>query len=160
GLIKVVLSLQHGQIPKNLHFDAPNPHIEWDALPVQVASEPVAWVRNGAARLAGVSSFGFSGTNAHVVIEEAPEAEAPADALSARSAELVVLSAKSGAALEEMAERLVAHVKGHAEQSLGDVAYSLATTRSHHEHRLAVVADAREALVSGLEVAARGETVE
>jgi acyl transferase domain-containing protein len=159
GLIKVVLSLQHGQIPKNLHFDAPNPHIEWDALPVQVASEPVAWARNGAARLAGVSAFGLSGTNAHVVIEEAPvEAqEPPAEALSARSAELVVLSAKSGAALEVMAQRLAAHVKGHAEQSLGDVAYSLATTRSHLEHRLSVVAATREALVSGLEAAARGE---
>ena len=81
GLIKVVLSLQHGQIPKNLHFAAQSPHIPWDDLAVQVVSEPMAWARNGVARIAGVSSFGVSGTNAHVIVEEAPaDAEEPAQA--------------------------------------------------------------------------------
>ncbi|WEQ54928.1 polyketide synthase [Komagataeibacter nataicola] len=73
GLIKVVQSLQKGRIPRNLHFAAPNPLIAWDELPVRVAAEPVAWLRNGVARIAGVSSFGVSGTNAHVIVEEAPE---------------------------------------------------------------------------------------
>ncbi|WP_316189812.1 polyketide synthase, partial [Bradyrhizobium sp. SZCCHNS1054] len=96
GLIKVVLSLQHGRIPKNLHFEAPNPHIAWDELPVKVASEAVPWVRNGVARIAGVSSFGISGTNAHVVVEEAPAAAETALSAAKRSCELLVLSAKSG----------------------------------------------------------------
>ncbi|WP_315833555.1 type I polyketide synthase [Bradyrhizobium prioriisuperbiae] len=159
GLMKVVLSLQHGRIPKSLHFDTPNPHIAWDELPVQVASEAVPWERNGVARLAGVSSFGMSGTNAHVVIEEAPEEAEAAEAVpsAARSAELVVLSARSAPALAALAQRLAAHVKARPEQSLGDVAYSQATTRSQHEHRLAVVAATREALVSDLAAAAHGE---
>jgi myxalamid-type polyketide synthase MxaE and MxaD/epothilone polyketide synthase C/epothilone polyketide synthase D len=112
------------------------------------------------ARLAGVSSFGVSGTNAHVVIEEAPEAiEETAPSVS-RSAELVVMSARSAAALDAAAARLADYVQAHPKQGLGDVAYSLATTRTQHEHRLALVAATREALVTGLEAAARGETVE
>ncbi|WP_315732751.1 MULTISPECIES: type I polyketide synthase [unclassified Bradyrhizobium] len=157
GLIKVVLSLQHGRIPKNLHFEAPNPHIAWDELPVKVASEAVPWVRNGVARIAGVSSFGISGTNAHVVVEEAPAAAETALSAAKRSCELLVLSAKSGEALEASAARLAEHVKARAEQTLGDIAYSLATTRSHHEHRLALAVATREELVSGLEAVSRGE---
>jgi acyl transferase domain-containing protein len=119
GLIKVVLSLQRGRIPKNLHFDAPSPHIPWADLPVKVASEAMAWARNGAARIAGVSSFGVSGTNAHVVVQEAPSG-VEAQAALPRAAELVVLSAKSAAGLEAAASRLAEHVKAHPEQGLGD----------------------------------------
>jgi len=72
GLIKLVLSLQHQQLPKQLHYQSPNPHIDWNNLPVSVVSEPLAWPRGGKRRLAGVSAFGFSGTNAHVIVEEAP----------------------------------------------------------------------------------------
>jgi acyl transferase domain-containing protein len=161
GLIKVVLSLQRGRIPKNLHFDAPSPHIPWADLPVKVASEAMAWARNGAARIAGVSSFGVSGTNAHVVVQEAPSVvEAAPQAASPRAAELVVLSAKSAAGLDAAASRLAEQVKAHPEQALGDIAYGLATTRSHHEHRLALTVGTRAELVSGLEAAARGELVE
>jgi 3-oxoacyl-(acyl-carrier-protein) synthase/acyl carrier protein len=160
GVIKVVLSLRHGRIPKNLHFDAPNPLIAWDELAVKVVSEPVGWARNGAARIAGVSSFGVSGTNAHVVVEEAPaEVEAAAPSPS-RSAELFVVSAKSEAALAAAASRLAEHVKEHEEESLADIACSLAMTRSHHEHRLALAAGTRAALASGLEAASRGEAAE
>src|SRR6266542_2122420 len=160
GLIKVVLSLQHGRIPKNLHFEAPSPHIPWADLLVKVASEAMAWARNGAARIAGVSSFGVSGTNAHVVVEEAPleaEVEAASQVASPRAAELVVLSAKSAEALDAAAARLADHVKAHPEQALSDIAYSLATMRSHHEHRLALAVGTRAELVSGLEAASRGE---
>jgi acyl transferase domain-containing protein len=158
GLIKVVLSLQHDRIPQNLHFDAPSPHIAWDELPVKVASEAVGWVRNGSARIAGVSSFGVSGTNAHVVVEEAPAETRPAlQAVSPRTAELVVVSGKSAPALDAMASRLAEHVKARPEQALGDIAHSLATTRSHHEHRLALAVATREELVAGLEAASRGE---
>ncbi|HEX8782871.1 MAG TPA: type I polyketide synthase, partial [Steroidobacteraceae bacterium] len=155
GLIKVVLSLQHGRIPKNLHFDTPSPHIPWAELPVKVASEPMAWERNGHARIAGVSSFGVSGTNAHLVMEEAPTEDA-AEPVAPRTAELVVLSAKSAAALDAVAARLADHVKTHPEQTLGDIAYGLATTRSHHAHRLALAVRTRAELLAGLETAAHG----
>src|SRR5262249_51666654 len=114
GLIKTVLSLQHGGIPKSLHFDRPNPHIPWSDLPVKVASEALEWRRNKSPRRAGVSAFGISGTNARVVLEEAPAdlSERRTDAVE-RSAELVVLSAKTAAALEEASRQLLTHVERH-----------------------------------------------
>ena len=157
GLIKAVLSLQHERIPKSLHVTQPNPHVAWAELPVKVAVEAMAWPRGGAPRFAGVSSFGFGGTNAHVVVEEAPAA-ALGPAASSRSAEIVVLSAKSAAALAAQAARLGDHLASHPEHGLGDVAFSLATTRSHFEHRLAVTATSREALRAALEAAAQGQT--
>ena len=72
GIMKVVLALEHERIPRNIHFATPNPYIAWDELPVKVVAEEVAWQRNGARRIAGVSSFGISGTNAHVILEEPP----------------------------------------------------------------------------------------
>ena len=106
---------------------------------MKVASEPVTWARNGKPRIAGVSSFGFSGTNAHVVLEESP-AEPAAVAQVSRVAELLVLSAKTGESVESSARRLATHVESHPEQSVGDVAYSLATTRTAMAERLSVVA--------------------
>jgi acyl transferase domain-containing protein/esterase/lipase len=156
GLIKAVLVLDHGRIPKNLHFSAPNPYIPWAELPVKVAAEAVDWPRSGAPRRAGVSSFGFSGTNAHVVLEEAPAAEAK-PAAPERSAELVVLSAKSAPALQARAGQLSAHLSAHPLQGLCDIAFSLATTRSPMEHRLAVSATSREALREALDAAAHGQ---
>ena len=167
GLIKVVLSLQHERIPRSLHFDAPNPHIAWDELAVRVASEAVPWARNGVARIAGVSSFGVSGTNAHVVVEEAPVEAAIALASAADAAEAapsllplpawpLLLSARSEAALKGQAERLRAHVLAHPELSLADLAYSLATTRTAFEHRAAIVTDSHDALVSALDALAYG----
>ncbi|NMO16396.1 type I polyketide synthase [Pyxidicoccus fallax] len=157
GIMKVVLSLRHGRIPKSLHFDAPSPHIPWAELPVKVAAEPVEWPRNGTPRRAGVSSFGISGTNAHVVLEEAPEVE-PMTSAPERGAELMVLSAKSDAALDAQAARLAEHVAAHWEQGLGDVAFSLATTQASMEQRLAVVATSREGLRAALAAAAQGQT--
>src|SRR5262249_6769772 len=133
--------------------------IRWEELPVRVAKDAVEWPRSERRRIAGVSSFGISGTNAHVVLEEGPPREEESRIEPpARGAELVVVSAKSAAALEEAARRLGAHLEVHPELALGGVAYSLATTRTHHEHRLALAVDTREALVTALEVAARGET--
>src|SRR5262249_42952391 len=145
GIIKVALSLEHGRIPRSLHFDTPSPHIPWSDLPVKVAAEVVEWPRTGAPRRAGVSSFGFSGTNAHVVLEEAPAAVL-GPAAPERSAELLVLSAKTAAALDAHAARLRDHLDTHPELSLGDVAFSLATMRTPMEYRLAVAVPSREAL--------------
>ena len=83
GLIKVVLALEHEVLPKHLHFSHPSPYIPWDRLPVRVLDEATPWPRNGRPRTAGVSSFGFSGTNAHVILEEAPVAETRAPRPSA-----------------------------------------------------------------------------
>nr|WP_246357067.1 non-ribosomal peptide synthetase/type I polyketide synthase [Pyxidicoccus fallax] len=157
GIIKVVLSLRHGRIPKSLHFDAPSPHIPWAELPVKVAAEPVEWPRNGTPRRAGVSSFGISGTNAHAVLEEAPMAPS-APAAPARATELFVLSGKSQGALEAQAAQLAKRVEANPEQGLGDVAFSLATTRAPMDQRLAVVAGSRDGLRAALEAVAKGQT--
>jgi len=157
GLIKVALALKHERIPKNLNFRTLNAHIELDGTALTLATEPVDWPRTERPRLAAVSSFGLSGTNAHVVLEEAPAADA-APAELARPAELLVLSAKSAAALEAKAARLRDHVDAHQELGLGDVAFSLALTRDPMEHRLAVAATSRDALRAVLDAAAQGRT--
>ena len=77
GVVKVILSLEHETLPKHLHFENPSPHIPWDRLAVEVVKETIPWERNARPRIAGVSSFGFAGTNAHVILEEAPEQAAP-----------------------------------------------------------------------------------
>jgi acyl transferase domain-containing protein/surfactin synthase thioesterase subunit len=157
GLLKVVLSLQHEQIPAQPAFGELNPYIPWSELKVAVARERREWPRGGRARRAGVSAFGLSGTNAHAILEEAP-ATAPPAAAPERAAELCVLSARSPEALEAAAGRLGEHLRAHPELSLGDLAFSLSTTRSPMEHRLAVAASSREALLSALDAAARGQT--
>src|SRR5699024_2133523 len=97
GLIKAALCLHHGAIPRHLHLSAPNPKTPWAELPIKVASAAREWKRGERARFAAVSSFGISGTNAHVVLGESPASQ-PAPAPHARSAELIVLSAKTPAA--------------------------------------------------------------
>ncbi|MGA7050250.1 MAG: beta-ketoacyl synthase N-terminal-like domain-containing protein, partial [Mycobacterium sp.] len=102
GLIKVVLSLQHGVLPQNLHFENPSPHIPWDSLPVRVVDKAIPWQANGRPRRAGTSSFGFSGTNAHVLIEEAPQRTAvgaPEPATTDEPLGVLPLSARSPEAL-------------------------------------------------------------
>ena len=166
SLIKVVLSLQHGRIPRSLHVGEPNPHIPWSELPTKVVTEAVEW-KPEPSRIAGVSSFGISGTNAHVVLEQAPEV-APVEPAAASvepsvkpdGAELVVVSGKSESSVEQGLDRLVLHLRSHEELSLRDVAYSLATTRTHHEHRAAIAVSTRSQLVEALELRGRGESVE
>jgi epothilone polyketide synthase D len=158
GLMKVVLSLQHERIPKNLHFDAPSPIIPWQDLSLKVATEPLAWPRGERVRRAGVSSFGLSGTNAHVILEEAGEA-APVRASPERALELIVLSGKSAAALRAHASRLSKHLQDHPESRIGDIAWSLATARDAMDHRLAVPGASREELGAALDAAAQGRTL-
>ncbi|MEO8180781.1 MAG: type I polyketide synthase [Deltaproteobacteria bacterium] len=157
GLIKLALCLRHGELVPNLHFRQPNPKIPWSTLPVQVVTAGGVWPCAGKSRLGGVSSFGISGTNAHVVVEEAPGME-PSASLPLRSAELVVLSAKTNQALSAAAGRLRDHLEADSELALADVASSLVTTRSMLEHRLALSVSSRAALVEGLRVAEAGET--
>ncbi|MDF1797994.1 MAG: SDR family NAD(P)-dependent oxidoreductase [Planctomycetota bacterium] len=163
GLIRVVLSLQHSRISPNLHFHEPNPHIPWDRTVVSVVDAEHPWpATQGRPRRAGVNSFGFSGTNAHVVLEEAPTEPGtlarPGATFEVASAqgiqsqlELLPLSAKSAPALAALRERYVAHL-GRPDVNLADFARSIGEGRDHHAFRAAVLAstttEAREALAA------------
>ena len=144
GLIKASLVVERGQVPPTLHFDAPNPAIDFEATPFVVSSELSDWPRqDDAPRLAGVSSFGIGGTNAHAVIEEPPVREP-----SGPSApwQLLPLSARSPEALEEATKRLAGHLEAHPEANLADVAYTLTVGRRAFQHRrIAVARDAADA---------------
>ncbi len=136
SLMKVALSLGAPTIPKHLHLSSPNPHIDWDRIPVRVASEPVSWPKQR--RIAGVSSFGFSGTNAHVILEAAP----PQSKDDARppGPYVLPLSGKTPAALLELAERYTAWFGENPEADLADVCFTASTGRAHFEYRSALVA--------------------
>jgi len=140
GLIKVVLSLRHGAIPPHLHYQTPNPQIPWQLLPAVVPTEPRPWPRGERPRFAGLSSFGFTGTNAHVVLEEAPPVP-PADPGPRRPLHLLTLSAKSETALETLATRFRDHLDAHPELDTGDLCFTANTGRAQFPERLTVVAD-------------------
>ena len=151
GLIKVILSLEHEVLPKHLHFRNPSPHIPWDRLPVRVVDEAIPWGRTGRARIAGVSSFGFSGTNAHVILEEAPgevdqvaAAQGPIEQPEDRRFSVFPLSARTPAALVQLAERYRRWLSAHPEATLSDVCFTAGVARSHFEHRAALVVNSTE----------------
>ncbi|HSN15637.1 MAG TPA: type I polyketide synthase, partial [Anaeromyxobacteraceae bacterium] len=159
GVIKMVLALQHGTLPKTLHAQQPSPHVDWSSGTVRLLTEPAGWERNGHPRRAGVSSFGISGTNAHLILEEAPAEEVPARTeavLSALPAVPVLLSAKTDTALGAQAEQLREHLTANPDFALRDLAFSLATTRTHFEHRAAFVARDRDSLLESLASLAKG----
>jgi len=147
GLIKVVLALQHGQIPAHLHFHTPSPHIAWEKLPFAVPTQPRRWPA-GRTRLAGVSAFGASGTNAHVVLEQGPVGDDRKSA-SERPVHLLALSAKGEAALKALAGRYADHLAAPAREAIGDVCYTANTGRSHFAQRVAVTGATPEELAAG-----------
>ncbi|HSF40966.1 MAG TPA: amino acid adenylation domain-containing protein [Thermoanaerobaculia bacterium] len=153
GLIKAVLALEHRELPPSLHFETPNPEIDFESSPFYVNSRLRGWeVEGGAPRRAGVSSFGIGGTNAHLVLEEAPLPKPRAGAPGPRE-HLLVLSARTETALAAAAERLRRRLATEPEADLGDVAWTLATGRRAFEHRRALVcrdtAEAVALLASG-----------
>lgn len=158
GLIKVILSMEHQQLPKHLNFQNPSPHIPWDRLPVRVVSESMPWVRNGRARLAGISSFGFTGTNAHVVVEEAPAPVEPeaAPVTQPQDGRLSVLplSARTPAALIALAHRYREWLATHPEAALADVCLTAGAGRSHFGHRAALVVNSTASATDLLEALA------
>ncbi|WP_445009734.1 type I polyketide synthase, partial [Streptomyces poonensis] len=178
GVIKMVLAMRHGVLPKTLHVDEPTPRVDWSAGSVGLLTEATAWPATNRPRRAGVSSFGISGTNAHVILEEAPveapeeapqeqapdpepaagEAAVPAGERTRTKAAVVpwVLSAKTGQALRAQARRLLSSVD-LATAAPADVAFSLAANRSALEHRAAVVGADEEELLAGLAALAAGE---
>ncbi|WP_455711316.1 type I polyketide synthase [Streptomyces goshikiensis] len=142
GVIKMVLAMQHGVLPQSLHIDEPSPHVDWAAGTVELLTEQTAWPERTHPRRAGVSSFGFSGTNAHVIVEQAPEAEAAEpEAGSGMPVVPWVLSGKSAGALRGQAERLSGWLAVTPDVDPLDVGWSLASTRAGLDHRAVVFGD-------------------
>ena len=170
GVIKMVLALEHGEMPASLHAEEPSPHVDWTAGNIKLLNAARPWPANGHPRRAGVSAFGISGTNAHVIIEEAPSVDAEPDAdsvaptpdgslralINAPTAWLI--SGHSDAALAAQATRLAGLVRRSTQLDPADVAWSLATTRSVHAHRVVVLGADMNELIAGVESLAARET--
>jgi acyl transferase domain-containing protein len=158
GLIKTVLALQHETIPPHIHFREINPLIPIDKLPVEIPTMAIPWPREAnRRRLAGVSSFGFGGTNAFVVLEESPEPSAPVNEME-RSAHILALSAQTPAALDALIARYQRWLAEHPRAALADVACTANTGRQHFGQRLSLMATDRDELMARLQQAAAGET--
>ncbi|WP_326691542.1 SDR family NAD(P)-dependent oxidoreductase [Streptomyces sp. NBC_01795] len=177
GVIKMVESLRHGSLPRSLHIDAPSPHVEWAEGAVALLTEHTPWPEvPGRPRRAGISSFGISGTNAHVILEAAPEAAPEAEAAATESDSGSdpgpgaapegegaawpvpwLLSAKTEPALREQAAKLAGFAARSEGVSLAGVAHTLATARTHHPHRAAVVGRTLPDLLDGLGALSSGE---
>ncbi|MEU1436868.1 type I polyketide synthase [Streptomyces sp. NPDC005786] len=155
GVIKMVQAMHAGVLPRTLHVDEPSHNVDWSAGTVRLLTEPIAWPERGHAKRAAVSSFGLSGTNVHVIVEEAPDApNAPAVAEDAPGGAPrvvpVLVSARRPEALAAQAGRLADHLESRPGQALADTGWSLATGRAALEHRAVIVADGRAEDHSGL----------
>ncbi|MDQ0841398.1 acyl transferase domain-containing protein [Streptomyces sp. V1I6] len=176
GVIKIIMAMRHGVLPRTLHIDEPTPHVDWEAGAVSLLTEAVEWPESDRPRRAGVSSFGMSGTNAHAIIEEppaddrdgtqtadheSPESEQPAEAPGSHQQQVSdtlaasgllpwALSAKTPEALRAQARRLSSQLEAQPDVTPLDIGHSLATTRGRFEQRAVVLGDDRETLLRGL----------
>ncbi|WP_258528195.1 beta-ketoacyl synthase N-terminal-like domain-containing protein, partial [Streptomyces sp. NBRC 110611] len=177
GVIKMVLAMRHGVLPRTLHVDQPSTHVDWSAGAVELLTSAVEWPQGEGPRRAGVSSFGISGTNAHVILEQpepdaavldagpAAESDAELDEASDAAARAqapvpapVPLSGRNEPALRAQAARLLSHLDGAPGPRVKDVAYSLATRRSAFPHRAVILAANREDLLRSLSALAEGRS--
>jgi acyl transferase domain-containing protein/acyl-CoA synthetase (AMP-forming)/AMP-acid ligase II len=167
GVIKMVMAIRHGVIPRTLHVDKPTRHVDWSTGGVRVASEVQDWPQRGQARRAGVSSFGVSGTNAHVILEEAPPADPARDPRSANEPGPVahrqgvypwVLSAHTSEALRDQANRLREFLVTHPDTGGEDLSWSLWKTRAVFNYRAVVLAGEREQALARLQALASGQS--
>ncbi|MGW2332262.1 type I polyketide synthase, partial [Streptomyces sp. NPDC001700] len=156
GVIKMVESMRHGVLPKTLHIDEPSPKVDWSAGAVELLTEAREWPEVDRPRRAAVSSFGISGTNAHVVLESVEDEVA--ERVVSDGAVPLVVSAKSADALGAQAEQLASYLEAHPGVGLADVAFSLASSRAHFDHRAVVVAESADEARDAL-AAVRGEDV-
>ncbi|QLH21860.1 type I polyketide synthase [Streptomyces sp. Rer75] len=169
GVMKTVLAMRHGVVPESLHIAEPTPHVDWSAGDIELLTEARPWPETGHPRRAAVSSFGFSGTNAHAILEQAPadELDARQDAPETGGVLPWVLSGKSEAALRAQAAKLLAHLDAHRDTDLGtaaalrpaDVGHSLATTRAAFDRRAVLVGSDRDDFARGLDALARGQVL-
>ncbi|MFL9462648.1 MULTISPECIES: type I polyketide synthase [Scytonema] len=157
GLMKVVLSFQHNEIPPHPHFKQPNPYINWDELPVVVPTSSIPWFSGEKRRLAGVSSFGMGGTNAHIVLEEPPILETVRAEVE-RPVHLLTLSAKTEVALKQLALRYNNYLAVNPSADIGDICYTANAGRTHFPHRLSVVASSGAQLREKLANFSAGQT--
>lgn len=164
GVIKMVMALQHGELPRTLFAESPSRKVDWSQAPaIKLLSEPQPWPETGTPRRAAVSSFGFSGTNAHIILEQAPVAQAQDDAgeapvLTLPAPGLVLpISAASSAGLCAQAAQLSTAVAQASDDDLSGIAYSLATTRTHFDHRAIVTAVNRREAIAALDALAIGD---
>ncbi|MDR7303664.1 type I polyketide synthase [Haloactinomyces albus] len=154
GIIKMIQALRHRTLPQTLHAHQPTPHIDWHTSNLALLTQPQPWTtHHDQPRRAAISSFGISGTNAHIILEQAPT---PTDDNTPNNdntpTELpLVLSAKNETALHHQAHRLATFLRHNPHLHLRDIAYSLATTRTHFEHRAAIIATDRQQALTGLE---------
>jgi acyl transferase domain-containing protein/D-arabinose 1-dehydrogenase-like Zn-dependent alcohol dehydrogenase len=163
GVIKMVMALRHERLPRTLHLDEPSQQIDWSSGAISLLTEEVPWSPNGRPLRVGVSSFGISGTNSHVILEGpsqraarlSPSFETPAGLPPRLEVVPWVVSARSERALREQAKRLRAHVRGNPDASVADIGLSLAS-RAKLEHRAVVLGTDRDALLSGLGALADG----
>ncbi len=147
GVIKTALALQQEQIPASIGFEKPNPAIDFANSPFRVAKDNLAWPRTGTPRIAGVSSFGVGGTNAHVILAEPPAAAASS---ASRTKQLFLLSAKSKASLDALTDKLRAWLEAHPKASLADAAFTLQLGRRHFKHRRLIVGGSHAELIEAI----------
>ncbi|MCX4098269.1 type I polyketide synthase [Nocardia sp. alder85J] len=158
GVIKTVLGMQHGVVPPTMHVDEPSPHVDWSAGPVRLVTEPQPWPETGGPRRAAVSSFGISGTNAHIVLEQAPAGAASGGtAVSPQLPVVWPLSGHTAAAVAGQAARLRDHLAAHPAAGIADIGLSLATTRALFGPRAAVIGSDRGEFDERLATLAAGE---
>ncbi|MFF4009373.1 type I polyketide synthase [Streptomyces sp. NPDC001717] len=167
GVIKMVMALREGLVPKTLHVDEPTPHVDWTAGAVELVTEAVAWPETGRPRRAAVSSFGISGTNAHVILEQAPQAPEsgagraaptePSPTIVSGLPAALPVSARTEQALRAQAARLTEHLAADADLTPADLGHSLALARTGFENRAVVIAADRVELASALSALAADE---
>jgi phthiocerol/phenolphthiocerol synthesis type-I polyketide synthase C len=157
GLIKVVLGLAKGEIPAQLHWTQPSPHLRWEELPLEVVSEARPWPAIGGRRIAGVSSFGFSGTNAHVIVEESAKPRGAPE--NGPHQDVLVITARTGSALRELASRYAGTLES-SEAAWSEICYTAGVGRATLSERLAVVAGSRQEAAAQLRAWLGGEGAE
>ncbi len=153
GVIKAILALNNEAIPRQIHFHTPNPYIPWEDLSVKIPTDMTAWLKCGQPRIAGVSSFGFSGTNAHVLIEEwvrGEGSEVSGESSMLRPRHILTLSAKNEDALNALASRYSVYLSRENTPDIADICYTANTGRTHFKHRLAVIGESKEEIKEGL----------
>lgn len=158
SIIKIVLMLQKGWIPAHVSTGERNPIINWDELPIRLVPEPEPWQADKQPRYAGVNSFGFSGTNAHIILESVDVAERAQASGKELPAHIFVVSAKNKSALSELGRKYLAFIKQHPHQ-FADAAYTTNLGHSHFSERIALVADSYDAAVTGLLAYSAQETI-